>query len=335
MTTSPPISRREALRRSGAGVLAGLSPFPTLAQPNEKIESARLVIGSAPGGVLDAFARQLAVAIAPAYARSVFVENKTGASGQISISTVKASAADGATVLVTPMPMMGIYPHTYRQLAYNPRTDFIPVSMGAVFDLALAVGPLVPPGVKDLNDFFAWCKAHPDKASFGSPAAGSTPHFIGSMAARAAGVQLTHVPYRGPTPAISDMLGGQIPATCSPVGDFMPYLQDGKVRLLATTGTARNRFASQVPTFVEQGFKDIVLDDWFGVFLPSGTPAPHVQRLGAAMKKALTDPAFAQVMEIRGVEPRWSSPEALATRLEADTRRWGPIVKLLNFSADT
>lgn len=328
------ITRRQALRWSGAGLLTGLPAAATLAQA-DRPETARLVIGSAPGGVLDAFTRQLAAAIAPAYARNTVVENRTGASGQIAVSTVKAAAADGATVLVTPMPMMGIYPHTYKRLSYHPRTDFLPVSMGAVFDLALAVGPAVPAGVKDLQGFFAWCKAHPEQASFGSPASGSTPHFIGSMAARAAGVQLTHVPYRGPTPAISDMLGGQIPAACSTVGDYLPYLQDGKARLLATTGLTRSRFAPQVPTFLEQGFKDIVLDDWFGVFLPAGTPAPHVQRLGAALGKALADPAFAQAMETRGIEPRGSTPEALAERLEADTRRWGPIVKSLQFSAES
>lgn len=327
------ISRRQALQWAAACGVPGGSVRLALAQ-DASLDMAKIVVGSPPGSVLDYFARQMADAIHPGYARNAIVENKTGASGQIAISTVKSSAADGTAILVTPMPMMGIYPHTYKKLPYDPRVDFIPVSMGAVFDLTLAIGPLVPAGVKDLGDFFAWCRANPEQASFGSPASGSTPHFIGSMAARAAGVTLTHVPYRGPTPAVGDMLGGQIAAACSTVGDFLPYV-DGKARLLATTGLTRNRFVPQVPTFVEKGFPDIVLDDWFGVFLPAGTASAHVQRLNAALEKALADPAIARAMAIRGIEPKWSSPEALAARLEADSRRWGPIVKALNFSADS
>jgi len=332
METTTGINRRQLVQWGGASALATLAPA-AWAQADQ-LEMARLVVGSPPGGVLDAFTRLAAEALRPDYARNVVVENKTGASGQIAVQTVKAAAADGATILVTPMPMMGIYPHTYKKLAYNPRTDFVPVSMGAVFDLTLAVGPMVPASVKDLGSFFAWCKAHPEQASFGSPAAGSTPHFIGSMAAKAAGVELAHVPYRGPTPAINDMIGGQVAAACSTVGDFLPFL-DGKARLLATTGTARSRFTPQVPTFMEQGYRDIVVNDWFGLFAPAGTPAKQVQRLSAALKKGLADPGFARAMDLKGVDPRWSSSTELAERLEADTRRWGPIVKSLNFSADS
>lgn len=332
MKTMTGINRRQLVQWGGASALATLATA-AWAQADQ-LEMARLVIGSPPGGVLDAFTRLAAEALRPDYARNVVVENKTGASGQIAVQTVKAAAADGATILVTPMPMMGIYPHTYKKLAYNPRSDFVPVAMGAVFDLTLAVGPMVPASVKDLGSFFAWCKAHSEQASFGSPAAGSTPHFIGSMAAKAAGVELAHVPYRGPTPAINDMIGGQIAAACSTVGDFLPFL-DGKARLLATTGTARSRFAPQVPTFLEQGYKDIVINDWFGLFAPAGTSAKQVLRLSAALKKGLADPAFTRAMDLKGVDPKWSSSTELAERLEADTRRWGPIVKSLNFSADS
>lgn len=333
MQTTMGITRRQALQWGGSGALAALAPHGAWGQA-EQIETARLVIGSPPGSVLDAFTRLAAEALRPDHARNIVVENKTGASGQIAVQTVKSSAPDGATVLVTPMPMMGIYPHTYKKLAYDPRNDFLPVSMGAVFDLTLAVGPAVPASVTDLASFFAWCRSRPEQASFGSPAAGSTPHFVGSMAARAAGVELAHIPYRGPTPAINDMIGGQIAAACSTVGDFLPFL-DGKARLLATTGTTRSRFAPRVPTFVEQGYKDIVVNDWFGLFVPAGTPPRQVQRMNALLRKGLGSPAFARAMDVKGIDPQWSSPTELAERLEADTRRWGPIVKSLNFSADS
>jgi len=335
MTHPAAHSRRTVLGWGAAGLATGLLSGRAAAQAAGPVELAKLVLGSPPGGVLDAFARKLAEAIQPSYARSVIVENKTGASGQIAVSTVKAAASDGATILVTPMPMMGIYPHTYKRLPYNPMTDFVPVSMGAVFDLTLAVGQAVPAEVKTLKDFFAWCKTNPSKAYFGSPAAGSTPHFMGSMAARSAGVQFTHIAYRGPTPAISDMVGGQVAAACSTVGDFLPFIESGKARLLATTGANRNRFVPQVPTFAEQGFRDIVLDDWFGLFLPAGTPQLYVRRLSDALKTALGAPAFALAMETKGIQPKWSSPEDFAARLQADTRKWGPIVKSFNFTAES
>ncbi|KAK6032439.1 Tat pathway signal sequence domain protein [Ostertagia ostertagi] len=213
--------------------------------------------------------------------------------------------------------------------------DFIPVSLGAVFDAGFAVGPSVPASVKNMTDFFNWCKANPGAANFGSPATASTLHFVGSMAARAAGVELTHVPFRGTTPAILDMIGGQIAAVVAPVGDFMPFLDGGKCRILATTGAKRNRFVANVPTFVEQGYKDIVINDWFAFFVPAKTPQAHVQRLNAAIKRAMETPAVVKALEDRGLEPRWSTSADLAARLKADMQKWQPIARSFNFTVES
>ncbi len=322
----------------------GLSALPGAALPGlawgqaaspELLEQVRLVTGSPPGSVLDLFSRRVGEGLKPAYARTAIVENKTGASGQIAVSAVKVAAPDGATVLVTPMPQMGIFPHTYKKLPYDPQLDFIPVAMGASFDLAFAVGPAVPAAVKNMNQFLDWCKSEPKNAAFGSPASGSTPHFVGVMAARAAKVELTHVPYRGPTPAISDMVGGQIAAACSTVGDFMSYAEAGRCRIIATTGAQRSRFAPTVATLVEQGFHDIIVNDWFGLFVPAKTPLVQVQRLNAALKTVLADPAVVKTLQDSGLNATWSSSEELATRLKADLARWGPVVSALKFSADS
>lgn len=336
MTHSHALSRRQCLRWSAAA-LASASGLPSaLAQSAAApSELAKIVVGPPPGTLVDLFARRVAEAIAPGYARTVLVENKVGAASQIAVSTVKAAAADGNTILMTPMPMMGIFPHTYPKLPYDPVADFAPVSMGGVFDLAFAVGPMVPASVNTMADFFRWCKQNPGAANFGSPAAGSTPHFAGSMAARSAGAELTHVPFRGTLPAIQDMVGGQIAAVCAPLGDFLPFVAGGKCRLLATTGEKRSHFAPSVATFSEQGFKDVVIDDWFGFFLPASTPAAKVEALNAALKSALGNPALVKAMEERGLELRWTSPGDLATRLKADLDKWRPIVKSFNFTATT
>lgn len=336
MTHSHALSRRQCLRWSAAA-LASASGLPSaLAQSAAApSELARIIVGPPPGTLVDLFARRVGEAITPGYARTVLVENKVGAASQIAVSAVKAAPADGNTILMTPMPMMGIFPHSYPKLSYDPVADFIPVSMGGVFDLAFAVGPMVPAGVNTMAEFFKWCQQNPGAANFGSPAAGSTPHFAGSMAARSAGTELTHVPFRGTTPAILDMVGGQIAAVCAPLGDFIPFVAGGKCRLLATTGEKRSRFTPSVPTFLEQGYRDVVLDDWFGFFLPAKTPTAKVDVLNAALKTALSSPPLMKAMEERGLELRWTTSADLAARLKADIDKWRPIVKSFNFTAAT
>lgn len=331
--TQHSLSRR-ALLQAGMLALAG-SQGPLAFGQAADGGVARVVLGSPPGSALDALCRLVAEGIQPAYARSVIVETRSGAAGQIAVSAVKTAAADGLTILATPMPHMGIFPHSYRKLPYDPVADFTAVAMGAKFDLAFAVGPAVPASVKNMADFVAWCKANPGRGVYGSPAAGSTPHFVGAMAARTAGIELTHIPYRGPTPAVTDMIGGQIAAACVAVGDFLPHLQSGRCRILATTGRQRSSFVPDAPTFLEQGFKDLVLDDWFGFFVTKKTPRPQVDKLSGALRTVLARPEAAKSLAERGLVPAWSTPAELAARVLADQAKWGPIVKSFGFTAES
>lgn len=298
-------------------------------------DSARILAGFAPGGTVDVTARRVAEKLRDAVAKNVVVENRSGAGGQIALSALKASPADGLTMLVTPMSMLGIYPHTYRKLAYEPVADFAPVSQIARLDMGLAVGPQVPTSVHTLPEFIAWCKANPAQANFGSPAAGSVPHFVAELFGRAAGVDLKHVPYRGTQPAIIDLMGGQLASVSGPVGEFLQHLPTGKARLLATSGAARSRFAPTVSTYAEQGFKDIVFDEWFGLFLPVKTPADVVQRVAAAVRKALAAQDLVDALGQMGLEARSSTPAELAALLKKDTERWGPLIKAIGFTADS
>ncbi len=326
---------RRKLLQAGAVVIAPNILKSVSAQNSAQLNMAKIVLGAPAGTLMDLFVRRIADSIQPAYARSVIVDNRVGASGQISISAVKNAAPDGSTVLEVPGPNMSLYPYVYSKLPYDPVADFVPVTLGALIDSAIAVGPMVPLDVRTIPEFFIWCKANPGKANFGSPAVASSLHFAGSIAARAAGVEFTHVPYRGTTPAILEMISGQLAAVCAPIGDYTPFFDPVKCRLLGTTGVKRSRFAPNVPTLVEQGYKEAFLSDWFGFFLPKGTPATHVNRLNASIKAALQNPVVVKALEDRCLEPVWCTPDELATRLASDMARWRTITQTLNFKVES
>lgn len=334
--TVAPLTRRKWLQHSGAAAISttGLTAAWSQTTPGN-MDSAKIVVGSPAGAILDAFARRIADAVSPGFARNVIVENRVGASGQIATAFVRNAAPDGSTILLTPMPMMALFPHTYKRLPYDPVEDFTPVSLGATSTLALGVGPMVPASVKTVAEFVTWCKANPAQSSFGSPAAGSTPHFAGIILGKAAGFDFVHVPFRGTAPAINDMMGSQIAAVVSPVGDFLPHLESGRARLLAVASSRRSRFVPSVPTFLELGYKDVVTSDWFAFFVPSKTPAPQLQKLSSVLKTALNAPEVTKAMELRGLETVWSTPAELGERLKADIAHWGGVVKGLGFTAES
>jgi len=326
---------RRRLLQAAALLPASALPLQGARAQPATLESTRVINGFAAGGTADAVSRRIAEKLHPGYANAAYVENRTGAGGQIAIQYVKGQPADGGTMLLTPMSMLGIYPHTYRKLPYDPIADLAPVSIASVFDYAFAVGPSVPDRVRTIADYLAWCKGRPERAAFGSPAAGSTPHFLGILIGRAAGIEMTHAAFRGTQPAILDMIGGQIPAVCGPVGEFTQYVQAGKCRLLATSGARRSRFSPQVPTLAEQGYKDLVFSEWYGVFLPVRASAETVQKLNGAIRNALAQRDTLDGLTAAGLEAQASSPEQLAAALRSDTERWRGIVKSIGFSADT
>lgn len=324
-------SRRQVIQSAGASALLASIGQSTFAQ---SLESVKIVTGFTAGGTSDTICRRVADKLRTGYARNAVVENKTGAGGQIAIQSMKGAPADGSVMLQTPMSMLGIYPHIYKKLPYDPVADVLPVSLGCTFDFGFAVGPSVPASVKTVPDFLAWCKANPGQANFGSPAAGSVPHFIGTLLGRGAGVDLKHVPYRGTQPAILDMIGGQLPAVSGPVGEFTQHVAAGKCRLIGTSGAKRNKFAPTVTTYTEQGLKDMAFNEWFGFYLPAGATTATVQRLNAALRSALAAPDVVEGLAAMGLEAASSSPAELAAMLKADTERWGPLVKAIGFSAD-
>lgn len=325
-------TRRQLLQSTGATAL--LASIGQSAFAQAQIDTAKIITGFAAGGTSDTICRRVAQKLQGDYAKAAVVENKTGAGGQIAVQTVKAAAPDGATILQTPTSILTIYPHIYKKLAYDPAVDLTPVTIGCVFDFGFAVGPAVPANIKTVPEFLAWVKSNPAGGNFGSPAAGSTPHFLGALVGKSGGVDLKHAAYRGTQPAMLDLLGGNISAVSGPIGDITQHLASGKVRILATSGTKRNRFAPDVPTFAEQGMKDLAHSEWFAFFLPAGASAATVNRLNAAMKNALAQKDVIDGLGTFGLEAMSSTPAELADLIKRDTAKWAPIVKQVGFTAD-
>ena len=276
-------------------------------------------MGFPAGGTADVVARWLADKLTPGYAKSAIVDNKPGAAGRIAVDILKTSPPDGRTMLVTPASVMAVYPHVYRQLSYNPVTDFSPVTVASTFVHGIAVGPAVPMEVKTLAQFGAWAKANPDKANCGNPGEGSLPHFLTMLLARALGAPIQAVPYRGGAPALADLVAGQLASLMLPDGAFLAYSKDNRVRVLATSGPKRSQFYPDVPTFAEQGVKDIVVTEWFGMFMPTGVPAPIVARASQAIAKVLGQPEVIEAFAKSGMVPTPTTPAQLATMVKAET----------------
>lgn len=320
-------------RAACAWMVAGLSGASGLARAQD-VATPRILVGFPAGGSVDVSARRVAEAWRGRLAEMVIVEQRVGAGGRLAITALKDAPPDGGTLLMSPSSMFTIYPHVYRKLAYKPDSDAIAVSPIANATCGFGVGPMVPASVRTLADFVAWAKAHPEQSAYATPAAGAMPHFLGDQFKRAAGITLTHVPYRGAAPGLQDLMGGQIASGCFILGDFLPHLPGGRLRILGVTDHERSRFAPEVPTFAEQGFKGIIGVETYGLFLPPKTPAAIVDKMSDLVRVALREKQVVEGLAKLGFEPLAMAPADYARRLAAERVQWGPIVQASGFSSD-
>lgn len=320
------------LRRLGAILLAA-SAFAGMTTAAAQEGTVRIVVGFPAGATSDALARVLAEHMQKTLKQTVIVENKVGAGGRIGNEFVKAAPADGTTLLMTPVATMAIFPHSYAgQLRYDPVKDYAPVAHLSNFQVGLGVGTAVP--AKTLAEYVAWAKADPAKNGFyASAASGSIPHFFGVMFAKSAGLNLTHVPYKGTAAAMTAIAGGEVSAISTVAADIRALVQGGKARLLAVAGEQRDATFPDVPTFRELGY-DLVAKPWYGLFAPAGTPPATVDRLAKAAMAAVNDPALNKRLVEMGLEPTGQGPDRLAAALKEDLERWGPPIKASGFKGD-
>jgi tripartite-type tricarboxylate transporter receptor subunit TctC len=327
------LSRRQLLASIAAASSASLLGiiWPAAAQTVEKLT--RIIIGSPPGGYPDTVARLL-INHMKSYASTIILENKPGAGQRIALEALKKSPADGATMMLSPAGPNVLYPHIYKRLGYKPLEDFIPVTTVFETASALVVGPMVPPHVKTVTDFVAWCRANPTQSAYGSPGAGSPMHFLGTILGNKAGLKYLHVPYQGSGPATQDVLGGQIASAIVPVPAVVQLSDPGRLRLLATTGPERSMSLPDVPTAKEAGFAALEFSEWFGILLPAKTPMEIAISLNEAVRNAMKTDEFKGGLVKLSLELAGSSMNDFAQRMRADTERWAPIIKASGFTAD-
>ena len=275
-------------------------------------------------------ARRVADKLRGGYAKVVLVENKPGAGGRLAVEELKRSAPDGSTLLITPAAMITLYPHLYPRLPYG-LADVTPVAGVTSVVFGLAIGPAVPDSVKTLKDFLAWAKANPSRAAFGSPGAGSPPHYLGALLDKESGVELNHALPRH-VPGVQDLLGGQIAAFSGPIGDYLPHVKTGRLRVLATSGPTRS-LPPEVPTFTELGCRS----KW-----SSGTASSC--RAGrrrswcsarAAIGSVMGTAEMAEALAPFGLEVAVTTPAQLAQAVKDENAAWAPVVKRVGFTPES
>ncbi len=317
---------RKLTRRT---VIAGSIALATPSRAEDR--PLRLVLGYPAGASSDTITRLIADKMRVSLDRPVVVENKPGANGIVANLAVKTAAPDGNTLLMTPLANMVAFPHSYTKLDYDPFKDYVPVAHVAAFQIAFGVGADVP--AKTLAEYVALAKKGGRYANFASAAVGSLPHFFGLLFAKTAGLDLTHVPYKGTAQVLQALIAGEIPAAVLPIADLGTLAQSGKARILATAGAKRAPQYPDVPTFKESGY-DIEGAAWYALFAPAGTPKDIVDKIAAAAIDAVRQPDLRQKIEPLGLEATGYGPAELAKIMKADDEKWGPVIKASGFKAD-
>ena len=324
------LPRRKFLRlAAGAAALPAVSRIARAQVWPTRV--VRLINGFPAGGGNDAAARIVASRLSEIWGQQVIVENKAGAAGNIAFETVARAAPDGYTMMFG-YAGMAINQFLYPSVNYDPIADFAPVTLIGTYGNLLVVPNSSP--VRSLSEFIARAKANPG-TTFGSPGIGTTPHLAGELFKRRAGIELTHVPYRGVAAGgMSDLIAGRIDSMFNTTGSLLQQVRAGQVRGLAVTSAERPATASEFPTFAESGLQGFDVAGWYALFVPAKTPSEIIGKINTDTVALLREPAIRAKFDTLGVTIEASSPAALAARLRADVELWGPIVKAANIKGE-
>jgi tripartite-type tricarboxylate transporter receptor subunit TctC len=313
--------------------MVGALALPILTSPThaESGPLTKIIFPFAAGGSGDTLCRLLAQQVGQSLDRTIIVEDRTGGDGLIGIRSVKSARPDGATILVTTGPTMYLLPMVETTPSFDREKDFVPVSLLVRFEVCVAISPTV--GAKDFKELVAWLKANPDKANFGVPSNGTIPQFTGSRLEQMLGLPLTRVAYRGTTPIINDLLGGNLPFAIVTLADAITQHRAGGIKILAVNSKARSPVLPDVPTLRESGI-DLAYDAWYGMWLPAGSSTDFAAKLSAAVAAALAKPEVKEKLLAIGLIPVGSTPEGLAKELADNTAFWQPIVKATGYKLE-
>ncbi len=288
----------------------------------------KIVFPFGAGGNGDAVSRFIGERVQAETGQSVVIDDHPGAGGIMGAMAVKSAPADGTTLMLAPFTLMSIFPHIYPDLKYDPVKDFEPVSQVATFEFSLVAAASTP--AKTVAELVDLLKRDPAMGGFGSPGAGSLPHFLGVAFARAAGVELRHVPYRGTAAALTDLVAGQIPLAILPTSDVIEYAKLGQIRALATFGARQSLYLPRTPTLREAGY-DVAGDGWFALYAPGGTPAATIDRINKIVAGLARSQAFRDRLSKLGLEATGTTPSELAALQQEELAKYGPLVKASGF----
>ncbi|MEO8675947.1 MAG: tripartite tricarboxylate transporter substrate binding protein [Casimicrobiaceae bacterium] len=310
--------------RFALGALLALAAIVASAQtyPAKPI---RLVVPFPPGGATDILARDVAQKLTEAWGQQVIVDNRPGAGGNIGSELVAKAAPDGYTLEMGTVGTHAINASLYAKMPYDHVKDFAPVILVAGVPNVLVVNPALP--ANSVAELIAYAKANPGKLNFASSGNGTSIHLSGELFKFMAGVQMTHVPYKGSAPALQDLLGGQVQLMFDNLPPSLPQIKAGKLRALAVTSLTRAPALPDVPTMAEAGLPGFEASSWFGVLAPAGTPPAIVTKLNAEIAKWLATPEAKERLSKQGANAAGGTPEDFAKHIAAETAKWAKVVK--------
>ena len=314
-----------------AAALAAL-PAMLAAQQNFPTRPVTLTVGFSPGGGTDTAARVIAKKLTDNIGVAVVVENKVGAGGNIAAQDIAQAPPDGYKIHLTSVGPMAVAPAMTKNLPYDPKKDIAPVTMGVVFPNVMIVHPGVP--VKTLAEWVALAKKEPGKHTYGSSGVGGAGHLSGELFKQAAKIDVIHIPYKGGGPAMTDLLGGRIDMYIAVPSTAQSHIEAGKVRALATTGLQRTKAMPNVPTVAELGYPGFEATNWYAFVAPGKTPKAIIDYWNRELVKALKDPEVNKELAKHGLEPQPGTPEELAKYIDAETEKWGRVVREANITAE-
>jgi tripartite-type tricarboxylate transporter receptor subunit TctC len=280
----------------------------------------RLIVPFAAGGAADSVARIIGKRLGEALGQAVVVEDRGGSNGMIGTEAVSSATPDGYTLLLAQSGPISINPGIYRNLAYDPEKDLAPVSMTSAYPYIVAVNPSL--GVKTLAELVALAKSEPGKLNYGTTGVGSSNHLVTELFSNRAGIKMTHIPYRGTSLAVADLIAGQVQVVFADPVSALAQVKAGTLIALAVTSKERSPVAPDVPTIAESGYPGFDAIAWHGIMAPARTPQPIIDRLNAEVVKALKDPDTIKLIQAQAIQPVGNSPEAFASFIKQDIAMW-------------
>jgi len=329
--TRPHVTRRGILLGATACTFAAMRPERAAARtyPSQNI---LLVVPFTPGGSTDILARLLGQRLETASKFPVIVESRPGAGGAVGVGSVARAPADGHTLVMGHIGTFAVNPALYPKLPYDPLTSFEPVSGIANVHNMLVVHPDVP--AKTLQELVEYARQRPGELNYASGGIGSAAHIAMVALADRAGIKMTHVPYRGTAPAVTDLLGGRVQLTFTGAPNLVQHVEAGTMRALAVSGLSRLKAAPTVPTVAESGYSGFEASQWYGILVPTGTPKPVIEKLNAEITTAMAAPEIAERLSLEGAEVWTNTPGEFREHITKEMTRWGDLVKRTGIKAE-